>query len=159
VSIVKPKQLGGVTAYNRHTGEKAWWTPNGNQITPVTSSDPLFAGINLPPSTGGGGQPQVITTKTLMIYGTGRSGGAPNTPPTLYAMDKATGKQVGALQIPTRTSAVPMTFLHKGKQYIVFATGAGSNASLIALTLPSGGGRGGRGRGAGGGAGGGVGGR
>jgi hypothetical protein len=44
-----------------------------------------------------------------------------------------------------------MTFQHQGKQYIVFATGGGNNASLVALALPSGnsqagrGGRGGRG--------------
>jgi len=29
-----------------------------------------------------------------------------------------------------------MTFMHKGRQYIVFATGAGDNTSLVALTLP-----------------------
>ena len=29
-----------------------------------------------------------------------------------------------------------MTFLHKGKQYIVFATGQGSSTSLVALRLP-----------------------
>jgi hypothetical protein len=28
-----------------------------------------------------------------------------------------------------------MTFLHKGKQYIVFASGAGSSTSLTALAL------------------------
>ena len=54
-----------------------------------------------------------------------------------FAVDKATGKQVGAVEIPSRTSAVPMTFMHKGKQYIVFATGAGSNTSLVALRLPA----------------------
>jgi hypothetical protein len=31
-----------------------------------------------------------------------------------------------------------MTFMHEGRQYIVFATGAGRNASLVALTLPQG---------------------
>ena len=40
------------------------------------------------------------------------------------------------MPIPSRTSAVPMTFLHKGQQYIVFATGAGGNTSLVALNLP-----------------------
>jgi hypothetical protein len=29
-----------------------------------------------------------------------------------------------------------MTYLHEGKQYIVFATGAGANTSLVALALP-----------------------
>jgi hypothetical protein len=29
-----------------------------------------------------------------------------------------------------------MTFLHQGRQYIVFATGAGASTALVALTLP-----------------------
>ena len=29
------------------------------------------------------------------------------------------------MEIPARTTAVPMTFMHQGKQYVVFATGAG----------------------------------
>jgi predicted ATP-binding protein involved in virulence len=49
-----------------------------------------------------------------------------------------TGRQVGAVQIPSRTTAVPMTFMHMGRQYIVFATGAGENTSLVALSLPRG---------------------
>jgi glucose dehydrogenase len=134
VSIAKPKQFGGITADNLKTGDKAWWIPNGGMI-PTTSNDPLFAGVNLPPR-GAGGQPQVINTKTLMIYGTGRNGGPPGQQPSLFAVDKATGKELAALRIPSKTSAVPMTFLHQGKQYIVFATGADANTSLIALALP-----------------------
>ncbi len=135
VSILKPRELGGVTAYNMNTGEKAWWIPNGGFI-PTTSRDPLFAGVTLP-ARSSAGQAQVITTKTLMIYGTGRSGGVPGQPPQLFAVDKATGKQVGAVGIPSKTTAVPMTFMHKGKQYIVFATGSGSNATLVSLRLPA----------------------
>lgn len=135
VSIVKPKEYGGVTAYDLNSGDKAWWIPNGVWMQ-VTSKDPILAGVTLPP-VGGRGQAQIITTKTLVIYGTGRNGS--DNPPQLYAVDKATGKQVGSVRIPSRTTAVPMTFLHKGKQYIVFATGAGSNTSLVALTLPDGG--------------------
>jgi hypothetical protein len=30
-----------------------------------------------------------------------------------------------------------MTFMHQGRQYIVFATGAGANTALVALRLPS----------------------
>jgi quinoprotein glucose dehydrogenase len=137
VSILKPKELGGITAYNLKTGDKAWWIPNGGQLIPVTSKDPLFAGVTLPPAAPGRGHAQVITTKTLVVYGTGRGGGPPGAENFyLYGVDKATGKQVGAVEIPSRTSAPPMTFLHKGKQYIVFATGAGANTSLVALALP-----------------------
>jgi glucose dehydrogenase len=134
VSILKPKELGGITAYDMKSGDKKFWLPNGGMI-PVSSTDPLFAGIALPPRAPGG-QAQVIVTKTLMIYGTGRSGGVPGAAPKLFAVDKATGKEVGAVEIPSRTTAMPMTFMHKGKQYIVFATGAGANTALVALTLP-----------------------
>ncbi|OFW11323.1 MAG: hypothetical protein A3H96_18730 [Acidobacteria bacterium RIFCSPLOWO2_02_FULL_67_36] len=138
VSIMKPKQLGGITAYDMSTGAKAWWTPNGGQLVPVTSEDPLFKDVKLPPAPPTRGHAQVITTKTLVIYGTGRSGGPPKVEPQLYAVDKATGKQLGAVPIPSKTTAVPMTFMHKGKQYIVFATGGGANTSLVALALPGG---------------------
>jgi quinoprotein glucose dehydrogenase len=138
VSIVKPKELGGITAYDMNSGDKAWWTPNGGQLVPVTSEDPLFKGVKLPPAAPSRGHAQIMTTKTLMIYGTGRSGGPPKVAPQLYAVDKATGKQLGAVEIPSKTSAVPMTFMHKGKQYLVFATGGGANTSLVAMTLPSG---------------------
>ncbi|MEN9819016.1 MAG: hypothetical protein RLZ32_2897 [Gemmatimonadota bacterium] len=134
ISIVKPKQFGGITAYDMNTGDKAWWTPNAGFIR-QTSRDPLFAGVTLPPLPGRG-QAQAMTTKTLVIYGTGRSGGLPGEAPALYALDKATGKPVGKVEIPAKTTAAPMTFQHKGRQYIVFATGAEENTSLVALALP-----------------------
>jgi quinoprotein glucose dehydrogenase len=99
----------------------------------------MFANVKLPPQPAGRGQAQVMTTKSLVIYGTGRSGGPPadaNGMFRQYAVDKATGKQVGAVPIPTRTSAVPMTFMHDGRQYIVFATGQAANTALVALSLP-----------------------
>ncbi|MEX2152934.1 MAG: PQQ-binding-like beta-propeller repeat protein [Gemmatimonadaceae bacterium] len=136
VSILKPKELGGVTAYDMKTGDKRWRIPNGGYVN-LTPTSPLFRGVTLPPQASGG-QPQIIVTKSLLIYGTGRNGriGANQLNNTLYAVDKATGKQVGAVKLPSNTTAVPMTFLHDGKQYIVFATGQGRNTSLVALTLP-----------------------
>jgi len=157
VSILKPKQLGGITAYDMNSGDKKWWMPNGGVMAKPQTNDPLFAGVDLPPAPVLNGQPEVITTKSLVIYGTGRVGGggrgrgapaaagggrggggaaAPDISPRLFALDKATGKQLSTVSIPTRNTAVPMTFLHQGKQYIVFATGQGDRTSLIALTLP-----------------------
>ena len=159
ISIVKPKEMGGVTGYDMNTGDKKWWIPNGNRWREQTTTSPMFAGVTLPRVPAVGGQPQVINTKTLMIFGTGRSGGAggrrggggggggaapaagaaaPAAPqPELYAIDKATGQQVASVRIPQVNSAVPMTFMHKGKQYIVFAYGQGANTGLTALTLPA----------------------
>ena len=133
VSIVKPKEYGGVTAYDLNSGDKKWWLPNGGMV-PVTSKDPLFEGVTIPP-VGARGQAQIITTKSLVIFGTGRLGGVPGQPPMIFAADKATGKQVGAVRIPAKTTAVPMTFMHKGRQYIVFASGAGASTALTALAL------------------------
>jgi hypothetical protein len=150
VSIVKPRELGGITGYNMNTGNKVWWIANGGLYTPQLGEDSpdaaMFKGVKLLPQ-GSGGQPQVITTKSLVIYGTGRNGGAPGLPPRLYGVDKATGKEVGAVTIPAKTSAVPMTFMHNGRQYIVFATGTGGTTlpsgqpnanppTLVALALP-----------------------
>ncbi len=155
VSILKPRELGGITAYDLNTGDKKWWVPNGNLWRGQATPDPLFAGVQLPRVPAIGGQPEVITTKTLVIHGTGRSGGpgggragrggrgggrggaaAPAFPPKLYAFDKATGKEVGSVAIPTVNTAVPMTFMYNGKQYIVFATGQGEHTGLVALALP-----------------------
>ncbi len=136
ISILKPKELGGITAYDMNSGDKKWWSTNGGYLPTPKIDTGLFAGVTLLPQPAGG-QAQILTTKTLMIHGTGRSGGVGgNAQARLFALDKATGKPVGALRIPSRTTAVPMTFLHNGKQYIVFATGQGASTSLVALTLP-----------------------
>jgi glucose dehydrogenase len=132
---VKPKEYGGITAYDMNSGDKKWWQPNVTMV-PVTSTDQLFAGVTLPPQ-GGRGQAQIITTKSLLIYGAGRNGVVPaGGSPEIYALDKATGKKVGSVKIPARSTAMPMTFLHNGRQYIVVAMGAGANTSLVALALP-----------------------
>ena len=47
------RSCGGVTAYNMNTGDKKWWMPNGG-FEQVTSTDPMFAGVTLPPAGGRG---------------------------------------------------------------------------------------------------------
>ena len=164
ISIVKPKELGGITAYDMNTGDKKWWAPNGNiWRDPPRPTGSIWAGATLPRIPNNTSQPQLITTKTLLINGTGRGGGAggggarggaagarggaagaagaggrAGAPPSpaLYAFDKATGKLVGSVNIPAPTTAVPMTFLHEGKQYIVFASGQAGSTKLNALRLP-----------------------
>ena len=71
ISILKPRQLGGITAYDMKSGEKAWWIPNGGQMVvptpqPASPDAALFAGVTLPPQPAGRGQAQVITTKSLV---------------------------------------------------------------------------------------------
>jgi quinoprotein glucose dehydrogenase len=145
VSILKPKtpfELGGITAYNMNTGDKVWRIPSGGRMTtpapnPNSPDAALFKGVTLPQQGPSRGQPQVINTRSLVIYGVGRGGGAAADGVfRLHAVDKATGKELGTAAIPANTSAVPMTFMHNNRQYIVFATGAATNTALVALTLP-----------------------
>lgn len=57
---------------------------------------------------------------------------------TLRAYDKATGKVVAEVPLPRNATAAPMTYMVKGQQYIVVATGgANLTAELIALKVAS----------------------
>lgn len=152
ISILKPMQYGGITAYDMTTGDKKWWQPNGGIYRDAVPNPPpgstLWEGVKLPPIPNNSSQPQIIVTKTLLINGLGRGGGGGGgrgargggggrgTGPQLYAFDKATGKLVGSVPIPALNTAVPMTFMHQGKQYIVYAEGGGSSTKLTALALP-----------------------
>ena len=52
----------------------------------------------------------------------------------LYAFDKATGAELWRGAKPFQTSANPMTYrARSGRQFVVIATGAGSDAALVAF--------------------------
>ncbi len=55
----------------------------------------------------------------------------------LRAYDKATGKDAGAVYMPTGQTGSPMTYMANGKQYIVIAIGGpGYPGELVAYKLP-----------------------
>jgi quinoprotein glucose dehydrogenase len=55
----------------------------------------------------------------------------------LRAYDKATGEEKGAVYMPAPQSGAPMTYMLKGRQYIVLAISGGSyTAELLAFRLP-----------------------
>ena len=54
----------------------------------------------------------------------------------LYAFDKKTGKEAWRGRIPYENTAVPMTYrTRSGKQFIVVATGTGTDNALVAFSL------------------------
>jgi len=58
--------------------------------------------------------------------------------PALRAFDKTTGELVGEIELPAHTDGSPITFLHHGRQYLVFALGGrGAPFELIAYRLPA----------------------
>ena len=55
----------------------------------------------------------------------------------LRAYYKTTGKDAGAVYMPTGQTGSPMTYMLKGKQYLVVAVGGpGHPSELIAYSLP-----------------------
>jgi quinoprotein glucose dehydrogenase len=55
----------------------------------------------------------------------------------LRAYDKATGKDAGAVYMPAPEGGAPMTYMLRGKQYIVLAVSGGAySGELLAYKLP-----------------------
>jgi quinoprotein glucose dehydrogenase len=56
----------------------------------------------------------------------------------LHAVDKTTGKELWKAPLPRRVTGTPMTYrARSGRQFIVVATSAGADASLVAFALPA----------------------
>ena len=135
--IVKPP-YGRITAYNLRNGDIAWMAANGDG----PRNHPLLKDLNLPPL-GVPNRPAPLLTKTLLFLGEG-SNSVIGTPQVDWAWgrkfrayDKATGSVIWETDLPSGTTAGPMTYLLKGKQYIVVSIGSKNDpAEYVALALP-----------------------
>jgi quinoprotein glucose dehydrogenase len=84
------------------------------------------------PNTGQPSHAHALLTRSLLIYGEGRTGR-----PRLHAVNKLTGESVAVIDLPAPSSGHPMTYMHEGKQYIIVpAAGRDLPGSLVALRLP-----------------------
>jgi len=135
--LFKPP-YGSISAINLDKGELAWSVPHG-ETPDAVRNHPALKGLNIP-RTGRGGIVGVLTTSTLVIAGErgtftdaqGRNGAL------LRAYDKATGKDAGAVFMPTGQTGAPMTYMANGNQYIVLAIGGtGYPGELVAYKLPN----------------------
>jgi quinoprotein glucose dehydrogenase len=135
--IVKPP-YGRITAFDLNTGDQVWMTPNGDG----PRDHPLLKDLHLPPL-GVPNRPAPLLTKTLLFIGEG-SDAVIGTPQVWWgwgkkfrAYDKATGKVISEIELPSGTTGAPMTYVHKGRQYIVVPIGAKDHpAEFVALALP-----------------------
>jgi quinoprotein glucose dehydrogenase len=130
--IVKPP-WGRITAIDLNRGDVAWQIPNGD-TPPAVKNHPLLKGVTLP-RTGSPSRAGLLVTKTLLFAGEGYEG-----QPKFRAYDKKTGAIVWETDIPQSQTGLPMTYMHKGKQYIVFAVhgdqATKTAARLVAFALP-----------------------
>jgi glucose dehydrogenase len=93
---------------------------------------PRLRHLDLPPL-GGEGHGGPVLTKTLLV--SALSAGGTENGPRLVARDKTTGEIVGSVDLPSGAIGTPMTYLHRGTQYIALTVG-GDVPELIALALP-----------------------
>ncbi|TDI48727.1 MAG: hypothetical protein E2P02_00145 [Acidobacteria bacterium] len=124
--------FGRITAIDMNTGQHLWMKPNGG-TPPAVRDHEALKGIEFP-ATGSQARAVLLVTKTLLFAGEGWRG-----EPYFRAYDKKTGEVLAELEMPAQVTSLPMTYLHNGKQYIVFAVGDGASehpAELIALALP-----------------------
>jgi quinoprotein glucose dehydrogenase len=127
--LVKPP-YGRITAYDMNRGDIAWQIVNGD-TPPRIKNLAAEKGITLP-RTGSSSRAGLLVTRTLLFGGEGWGG-----LPMFRAFDKQTGEIIWETQIPGVQTGLPMTYMHGGKQYIVFSAGDGQTpAHLVAFTLP-----------------------
>jgi len=115
-----------ITAIDLNTGEHLWWTPLGDTPRRVLEHPALEGQPD--PRTGSGRQAAMFATPDMLVY----AGYDSDNDPTLFAVDKTTGEEVGRVAIPDRNRYGMMTYMHEGKQYIVVNVNGGN----FALTLP-----------------------
>jgi glucose dehydrogenase len=81
-------------------------------------------------------------TKTMVFLGEGGNAGVPAVPKggggkMFRAYDKKTGKVLWEIELPGGTTGPPVTYMVKGKQFIVVAVGLKDvPGELVALALP-----------------------
>jgi glucose dehydrogenase len=135
--ITKPP-YGRITAFNLNSGDQVWMVPNGDG----PRDHPLLKDLHLPPL-GVPNRPAPLVTKTLLFIGEG-SDAVIGTPQVSWAWgrkfrayDKATGAVIWEIELPSGTTGAPMTYMHKGRQFIVVPVGAREHpAEFVALALP-----------------------
>ena len=136
--LVKPP-WGSIVAIDMNKGEILWKIANAETPDNVRNN-PALKGLNIPRTGRAANTIGLLVTKTLLIAGEpgtftlpdGRQGAM------LRAYDKASGKEVGAVYMPTGQTGTPMTYMLNGKQYIVVAIGSANYpAELLAFRLPN----------------------
>jgi mono/diheme cytochrome c family protein len=119
-------------------GEHIWTKAIGSAPDSIRNH-PALKGLDLDWDAMGqpGVRPAPLVTKTLMFMAeSGNLSGDPGGP-MFRAYDKATGEVKAEIRLPERASGAPMTYLHKGRQYVVIAVATQEHpAELVALALP-----------------------
>jgi quinoprotein glucose dehydrogenase len=136
--LIKPPYA-TISAINLDKGEIVWQVAHGETPDSIRNHAAL-KGLEIPRTGQAGYSIGTLITKTLVIAGDSQVTTTDQHPrgALLRAYDKATGKEVGAVLMPAPQSGSPMTYMLKGRQYIVVAVSGGPySGEYIAFTLPA----------------------
>jgi len=127
-----------VTATDMNKGEHTWSRSIGGASDAIRNH-PLIKDLDLDWDNMGqiSVRPSPLVTKSLMFLAeSGNIGGDPGGP-MFRSYDKKTGAVVSEFTLPGLTSGAPMSYMHRGRQYIVVALSSQDHpAELVALSLP-----------------------
>ncbi len=107
-----------ITAIDLNTGEHLWMIPVGETPDRI-KNNPALAGIDVG-NTGTGSMAPMMVTPSMLVYASETSDGTP----TLFAVDKATGRQLAKVTVPATSRYGMMSYVHDGEQYIILQTGS-----------------------------------
>jgi quinoprotein glucose dehydrogenase len=133
--IYKPP-YGRITAIDLKNGTIAWQIAHG-ETPDLIRNHPRLKGVKVP-RTGQSAILGTLTTKSLVICGDGGlfTDEQGRKAARLRAYDKKTGEEKGAVFLPKNQTGGPMSYMLRGKQYIVLAIGGSNGAELVAFRLP-----------------------
>ena len=114
-----------ITAIDLNTGEILWYIPVGETPDRI-KNNPAVAGIDIG-NTGTGAMAPMMVTPSMLVYAGEVSDGTPH----LFAIDKATGRELARVQVPETSRYGMMSYVHHGEQYIILQTGS----KLTAMSL------------------------
>jgi len=115
-----------ITAIDLNTGDHLWYVPIGDTPRNVLEHPAVSSGPD--PRTGSGRQAALFATPGMVVY----AGHNSDNDPHLFAIDKATGEELGRVEIPASNRYGMMTYEHDGRQYIV----VNANGGNFAMVLP-----------------------
>jgi quinoprotein glucose dehydrogenase len=130
-----------LSAFQMNTGERIWSLPVGETPERIRNH-PLLAGVDVPNSGGVGTSIQMIMGELLVQTRALSQGGGqsvPDAPLELHARDKRTGEILASVELPAPGQYGMMTYMHRGKQYVVVQIGSIQTdfpGGLVALALP-----------------------
>ncbi len=127
-----------VTATDMNKGDHIWSRAIGGASAAIRNN-PALKGLNLDFDSMGqiSVRPSPLVTKSLLFMAESANIGGDPGGPMFRAYDKKTGAVVHAFKLPGLTSGAPMSYEHRGRQYIAVALSAqGQPAELVVLSLP-----------------------